>query len=95
MDTTNALTTAIAVALTGHRMTHMVIDLGRVPFLDMAGLSALPSGRTAAAQAGASFRVIRPQRLVRRLLHLNDTCQILSVTPAPSGRRPWALAAGQ
>ena len=77
-DTARELTAAATAVLTGYRVTHLVIDLVRAACLDTVALSTLLQARDAVVQAGATFRVIRPQPPVRRVLHLTDTCQLLT-----------------
>ena len=79
MDTAGELLAAINAVLIAGPVTRVVVDLDRVSFLDMAALSVLLRGRAAAVQAGASFGAIRAQRLVRRVLHLTGTCQLLTM----------------
>jgi anti-anti-sigma factor len=95
VDAAERLAATIAAALTGNRVTRLVVDFARVSFLDVTAVSSLLQARAAALQAGASFRIIRPQRPVRRVLHLTDTCQLLTVGPAPSGHRAWAPGTGR
>ena len=90
-DTADGLTTAITAALRGHQLTRLVVDLARVDIADVAAINVLLHGRATALQAGVTFRVVRPQRPVRQVLHLTDTCQLLtcegSLDPAPTGAR--------
>lgn len=72
------LTAAITATLDKHQVTQLVVDLVRVSSLAAAGLDALLRGRAAVLQAGAAFRVIRPQHPVRRVLDLTGTCQLLT-----------------
>ncbi|MBV1850495.1 STAS domain-containing protein [Catellatospora tritici] len=72
------LTAAITATLDTHQVTQLVVDLARVSSLATAGLDALLRGRAAVLQAGAAFRVIRPQHPVRRVLDLTGTCQLLT-----------------
>ncbi|GIF01836.1 STAS domain-containing protein [Paractinoplanes rishiriensis] len=83
MDTADDLT----AALTAYRVTRVVVDLDRMPFLDMAALTALLRGRDAALRADASFGVIRAQGLVRQVLHLTGMCPALTPAPAAGARR--------
>jgi anti-anti-sigma factor len=80
-DTASQLTAAAAAVLTGHRVTQLVVDLARVARLDMDALHTLLRARDAVRQAGATFRVIRPQPPVRQVLHLTETCQLLTGAP--------------
>ncbi|GIF01272.1 hypothetical protein Ari01nite_87360 [Paractinoplanes rishiriensis] len=81
MDTADELLTAITAVLSAGPVTRVVVDLARVSFLDMAALSVLLRGRAAALHAGASFRAVRPQPLVRQVLHRTDTCLLLTAAP--------------
>lgn len=85
MDTADELLTKITTTLGADHVTRVVVDLSRVSFLDMVALSALLRGRAAALRAGASFRAVRPQPLVRRVLHLTGTDQILTARPTAVG----------
>jgi stage II sporulation protein AA (anti-sigma F factor antagonist) len=74
------LATAITAALTGRRLTHLVLDLARVPVIDATAVDSLVQARSQALRAGATFRVIRPQPPVRRVLDTSGTCQLLTGT---------------
>jgi len=80
-DTASELTAAATAVLTAYRVTHLVVDLVRVAHLDVDALHTLLRARDTALQAGATFRVIRPQAPVRRIVHLTDTCQLLTCAP--------------
>jgi anti-anti-sigma factor len=95
VDTADDFIAAVTAAVGNERVTRVVADLARVVFLDTDGLSALLQGRAIALHAGVSFRIIRPQGLVRRVLHRTGTCLLLTVEPARAGHQPWALAAGR
>jgi len=84
-DTAGQLMAAAAAVLTRHRVTQLVVDLVRVARLDMNALHTLLRARDAVRQAGAAFRVIRPQPPVRQVLHLTDTCQLLTGAPWSGG----------
>jgi anti-anti-sigma factor len=61
---------AALAALVAHRPTLLVIDLGSVSFLDLAGVSALIEVHRRAAATGAAVVVRDPQPIVRRVLDL-------------------------
>jgi anti-anti-sigma factor len=82
-DTGGDLADAITAVLTGHHVTHLVVDLARVSSLDTAALRTLLRARATSLQAGATFRVMRPRHPVRRVLHLTGTCQLLTCPPTP------------
>ena len=77
-ETAGDFLVGITAVLSAGPVTRIVVDLVRVSFLDMAALSVLLQAKAAALQAGASFAAIRPQPLVRRILHLTGTCQVLT-----------------
>jgi anti-anti-sigma factor len=83
-DTADGLTAAIAAALNGHVLARLVVDLARVDVLDVAAVNGLLDCRSTVVHAGVSFRVMRPQRPVRQVLHLTDTCQLLTAGPTPA-----------
>lgn len=78
------LTAAITATLNTHQVTQLVVDLVRVSSLAAAGLDALLRARAAVLQAGAAFRVIRPQHPVRRVLDHTGTCQLLTRVSEPA-----------
>jgi anti-anti-sigma factor len=86
------LIAAITTALSGLHVTHLVLDLARVNFLDVAAVSALLHSRSVALRAGASFRVMRPQRQVREVLHLAGTCELLTAPPVRSWPPAWSCS---
>jgi anti-anti-sigma factor len=77
-DTADGLTAAVVAVLRGHQLTRLVVDLARVNIADEAAINVLMHGRATARKADVTFRVIRPQHPVRQVLHLTDTCQLLT-----------------
>jgi anti-sigma B factor antagonist len=93
LDTADDLAIAIAAAVRSGLATGLIVDLGRVSFLDMAGLRVLIQGREVARRAGVSFRIIRPGGQVRRVLELTGTLPLLIQEPTPSALRPTVIRA--
>jgi anti-sigma B factor antagonist len=69
-------TTAIAG---GHRK--LVVDLGKVGFVDSAGLGSLIGGMRAARQAGGDLRIANPSEQVTMLLSLTSLDQVIKIDP--------------
>ena len=69
-------TTAIAG---GHRK--LVVDLGKVGFVDSAGLGSLIGGMRAARLAGGDLRVANPSEQVTMLLSLTSLDQVIKIDP--------------
>ncbi|MGC9666095.1 STAS domain-containing protein [Planosporangium sp. 12N6] len=83
------LRAAIQHALDSPYVGGVVVDLHRVTFLDCAGVGALVAGHNTATQRRTPFRVINPQRQVRRVLDVTGVLAVLThdSDPAPlSGR---------
>ena len=78
LDTADRLAGAITAVLAGPGCGRLVVDLGQVTFLDMAGLNVLLRGRVAARRAGVSLRICEPQPRVRRVLEITGTYGLLA-----------------
>lgn len=63
----------------GH--TRLILDLGRVPFIDSSGLGALVGGLKQARDAGGDLRIARPLPEVLDLLSLMRLDRILEPHP--------------
>lgn len=59
------------------------LDLSGVSFIDCAGLSALLRAREVAALHGWALRVVAMSPVVRRLLELSDTLELLAPPAVP------------
>ncbi|MBV9357918.1 MAG: STAS domain-containing protein [Chloroflexi bacterium] len=68
----SCLATAVA---DGQR--RLVVDLGRVEFIDSSGLGALVSGLKSARQAGGDLRIARPAEQARLVLQLTTLDRVL------------------
>jgi anti-sigma B factor antagonist len=55
----------------------LVIDLGKVSFVDSSGLGALISGLKAARVAGGDLRLARPDKQVRYILEVSTLDRVL------------------
>jgi len=82
MSCIEALAAVILQVLTIDRAAALIIDLDAVTFLDATGITALIDGRRRAAELGATYRISNPQGLVRRVLDVTGTLDILSGGPA-------------
>ena len=63
----------------GHRK--LVVDLGKVGFVDSAGLGSLIGGMRAARLAGGDLRIANPSEQVKMLLSLTSLDQVIKVHP--------------
>jgi len=54
--------------LVGSGEDTLIVDLGKVTFLDSTGISALVAGRNLAGERGVAYVVINPHDMVRRVL---------------------------
>ena len=63
---------------------HLVIDLAGLRFCDCAGLTLFVRWQSWTALTGGSLRLVAPPRIVRRLLTLTGTLDLLA--PADRGR---------
>ena len=61
-------------------VTHLLIDLSEVPFMDSAGLGALIGGIRRAREAGGDVAVACSRPTLTRLLHTTGFDRIVSVT---------------
>jgi anti-anti-sigma factor len=59
----------------------LVIDLGKIEFVDSAGLGSLIGGMRRARQAGGDLRIANPNDQVKTLLSLTSLDQVLKVHP--------------
>jgi anti-anti-sigma factor len=78
------LCAAIQDALRTPHPVDVVVDLGRVTFLDCAGIGALVAGRNTAARRGRSYRVVNLQPPVRHVLDLTGVLTALTSSPNPA-----------
>ena len=60
-----------------HGAPRVVLDLGRVPFIDSSGLGALVGGLKQARDAGGDLRIARPQPEVLDILSLMRLDRVL------------------
>ena len=58
----------------------LVVGLAGLRFCDCSGLTLFEHWRSLAAVAGGSLRLTAPSRIVRRLLTLTDTLDLLTIT---------------
>jgi anti-anti-sigma factor len=69
-------------------VTHLVVDLHDVSFVDSSGLGAVIGGLKVARQAGGDLRIARPNQQVQLVLDLTSLNQVLR----PYGSLEEALA---
>ena len=79
-----ALRAAIQDTLRTPHPVDVVVDLGRVSFLDCAGIGALVAGRNTAVRRGRGYRVVNLQPLVRHVLDLTGVLTALTGSPDPA-----------
>jgi anti-anti-sigma factor len=77
MDTVGQLGAAVDEALTAHRPTQMIIDLGAVTFLGSSGLRALLTAQRMAGERGAALRIENARGAVLRVLSVTGLLGIL------------------
>ena len=82
-DTGDRLTAAVSATISEQGLTRLVVDLAQVDVADKAALDVLLECRAAALRAGLTFRVIRPQHPVRRVLHSSGVCRLLTWDSSP------------
>lgn len=63
----------------------LIVDLGRVEFVDSAGLGSLIGGMRAARQAGGDLHIANPTDQVKTLLSLTSLDRVLKVYPTVEG----------
>jgi anti-anti-sigma factor len=72
----------LALALSGlDEPPPHVLDLDRLEFMDCTGLRLLMESRRNALEKGASLGVVNTHPIVRRLLEITETRQLLETTP--------------
>jgi anti-sigma B factor antagonist len=64
--------------LVGEGWNKLVVDLGKVPFIDSSGLGALIGGLKAARVAGGDFRIARPAEQIRYILQVSSLDRVLT-----------------
>lgn len=82
LATADQFRTAVLGAFREYRPTLFVVDLARVPFLDLSGVSVLVELRTRAGDAGCRVRLLRPVPIVRRVLELIDFLPLFELETA-------------
>ncbi len=63
------------------------VDLGKIDFIDGAGLSMLMEGRRRALSAGRRLTIVGASRCVRRLVEITDTDDSLALLAGPPAAR--------
>jgi anti-anti-sigma factor len=86
LRTAGALRAAIQDTLHTPHPIDVVVDLGRVTFLDCAGIGALVAGRNTAVRRGRGYTVVNPQPPVRRVLDIAGVHAALTGCPDPASR---------
>jgi anti-anti-sigma factor len=76
--TADELSSAVAAALAGGYQ-RVVVDLAQVGFIDSTGLGVLVKSHRAAVAAGASFAVVNPTPMTRKLIRLLGLDQLLTI----------------
>jgi len=86
LSTADALRDRLLEVLREQTPAVLDVDLGRVAFLDCAGVGALVAVRNAAVHAGIQLRVTHLQRIVRRVLDLVGLLDVLTRIDRPRPR---------
>ena len=83
LATSGMLTAAIREAVNGDHVAELIIDLGRVEFLDSTGITALIVGYRLAEKHGIGYRVTHPRRIVKRILDITGVLDVLTGRAPP------------
>jgi anti-anti-sigma factor len=70
------------------------VDLGRIDFIDGAGLSLLMEARRRALSAGRRLTIVGASRCVRRLVEITNTADSLPLLTRPSATRRTGVRGG-
>jgi anti-anti-sigma factor len=70
------------------------VDLGKIDFIDGAGLSMLMEARRRALSAGRRLTIIGASRCVRRLIEITNTADSLPLLTRPSTTRRTSVRSG-
>ncbi|HEY3959149.1 MAG TPA: STAS domain-containing protein [Solirubrobacteraceae bacterium] len=70
------------------------VDLGKIDFIDGAGLSLLMEARRRARSAGRRLTIIGASRCVRRLIEITNTADSLPLLPRPPATRRTGARSG-
>ena len=83
-----ALENQIAVQITSHHVTSVIVDITAVSFIDSAGIGALVACRRSADDTGKTLCVIGAQGRVADILNLTGVRQWLAgeTDPTPTNR---------
>jgi anti-sigma B factor antagonist len=73
----DVLVAAVVSALAADDCAEVLVDAGRVSFMDSTGLGALVESRNAAVDQGKQFAVREPSASVARLLELSGLSELL------------------
>jgi anti-anti-sigma factor len=76
--TSGRLDAAISESADAGDLTHLVVDLDQVTFLDSTGIQTLLDGRDSATERGLAFRVMNPHGVVRRALEITGVLALLT-----------------
>ena len=76
--TSARLGAAISESVDAGDLTHVVVDLDQVTFLDSTGIQVLLHGRDGATERGLAFRVTNPHGVVRRTLEITGVLALLT-----------------
>jgi anti-sigma B factor antagonist len=70
------------------------VDLGKIDFIDGAGLSMLMEARRRALSAGRRLTIVGASRCVRRLIEITNTADSLPLLPRPTATRRTGVRRG-
>jgi anti-sigma B factor antagonist len=80
---TAALVRETIVAAIAEGRPRVVVDLGRIEFIDSTGLGALIGSLKSTRQAGGDLRIARPTAQVQMILSLSNLDRILTAYATP------------
>ena len=83
LSTGPALTNQIYERLNSATVTHLVVDLTRVSFLDSSGINALIRGVLRAQETGKQLRVQGAAGRVRNVLDVTGVSEVLGLESTP------------
>jgi anti-sigma B factor antagonist len=70
------------IELVGSGNNTLIVDLGKVTFLDSTGLGVLVEARTATAEAGGHLRVVCTQQRILKLFTITGLDGVFSIHPS-------------
>ncbi|MFC0527645.1 STAS domain-containing protein [Phytohabitans kaempferiae] len=80
MNSSDELATATRTAITTDDLAGIVVDLGKVSFMDSSGIRALLLQQEHAREYGVGYRIENPSPQVRRVLEITGVLTLLSAS---------------